>query len=77
MVPLAIAIPATVTVVGVVAASSGAPDYVGLAAVITAVSGLVGTIGALLLAFRRKSDTQEALELIEALKGGEHDRDAS
>jgi ribose/xylose/arabinose/galactoside ABC-type transport system permease subunit len=36
-------------------------DFAGLAALITAVSGLVATVGALILATRRRSNDTEAL----------------
>lgn len=43
------------------AASSGGLDLLGIAAVITAVSGLIATVGALVIGLRRKDQTNDAL----------------
>lgn len=48
-----------------VSAASGGPNYVGIAALITAVSGLVGTLGTLWLAARRRQEADEVLERLE------------
>ena len=43
------------------AAQSGGLDLLGIAAVITAVSGLIATIGAIVIGLRRKDQTNDAL----------------
>ena len=43
------------------AAQSGGLDLLGIAAVITAISGLVATIGALILGLRKKDSSNDAL----------------
>lgn len=48
------------------AAQSGGLDLLGIAAVITAISGLVATIGALILGLRKKDASNDAL--IQALE---------
>lgn len=51
---------AVATLAGIVAATaaSGGPDYVGIAAVITAISGLIGTIGMLVLTGMRQRNEE-------------------
>ena len=49
------------------AVKSGGLDLLGIAAVITAVSGLIATVGALIIGFRKKESDPNAARLAEAL----------
>lgn len=50
------------------AVQSGGLDLLGIAAVITAISGLIGAVGALVLGFRRRDAVNDRLvELMETL----------
>lgn len=46
---------------GVQQVSDQGPDLAGIALIITAITGLIGTIGALVLGFRRKPSNSDAL----------------
>lgn len=55
-------------------ALAGAVDYTGIAALITAVSGLIATVGAIYLSARRRDDsTAKALELLKELQAKDED----
>lgn len=48
-------------VLGVAQVSDQGPDLAGIALIITAITGLIGTVGALVLGFRRKPSNSDAL----------------
>lgn len=56
----------------VAAVTTGGPDYAGIALLISACSAAIGTIGGLVIAFRRKSSASETVELIQQLRELEH-----
>lgn len=54
--------------VGAEQVSSGGPDLQGIALIITSVSGLIATVGALVIGLRRKpSDGEQTAEIIKAI----------
>jgi ammonia channel protein AmtB len=53
--------------------SMGGTDFAGIATLVTAISGLVATVGAIIIGLRKKTDSDKLLELL--LKQYEGDKE--